>query len=330
MDGLTELHRHWPMLSSVIEHIPIEKLVLIEHLCSIIRGNDDQTYIHISQLLRNHYQVNVAHQTVRLLSTMFGRTIPNFFTSGNHMEIINSFSLSNNLPFFSTIHLSSCYTQCILCNANLCKYTLQSVRVYHDDGKRVNGVIKVFSCSHSHTTLHDQSPVYYLPNYTCQLSIDGKYKRVFHLSDFFSTTINIFIWVERRCSNAVCWCAIWPIYMLAEKPFMHTFNHTIIDNCGHLVISRWMNYFFIDLSFHLLLSTIISGWVMKEWSFRRMSKVINWRTSSIDPMIASKNVSFDFGRVITCFLLARATAQNWSMLMGIGNSEDKSAWTRVK
>ncbi|CAF4163245.1 unnamed protein product, partial [Rotaria magnacalcarata] len=127
MNGLIELHRQWTMLSSVVEQIPIQKLELIEHLRSLISEDDDQTFMQISELLRNQYQLDIDHRTIRLLSTMFGTSIPNFYTPGSHIEIINSFALTNNTPFFSTIHLSSCYNKCILCDSNLRKYTL-SVR----------------------------------------------------------------------------------------------------------------------------------------------------------------------------------------------------------
>ncbi|CAF3964985.1 unnamed protein product [Rotaria sordida] len=91
MDGLVNLHQQWPMLSSIIEQIPIQKLALIEYLCLLINESDDQAYINISQLLRNHYQFDIDHHTLRLLSTIFGTTIPNFHTPGNHTRTTAEF-----------------------------------------------------------------------------------------------------------------------------------------------------------------------------------------------------------------------------------------------
>lgn len=185
MDGLVNLHHQWPMLSTTLEQIPIQTLALIEQLFLLINEIDDQACIHISQLLRSHYQFNIDHYTLHLLSRMFGTTIPNFCTPGNHVEVINYFSLANQHPLFSTIHLSTCHTRCILCNDDLHKFIFQSVRVYHDNGQCLNGVIKIVSCIHSHTIFQDHAPIYYYPNYICQSSGTGKYKRIFHISDFF-------------------------------------------------------------------------------------------------------------------------------------------------
>jgi hypothetical protein len=253
MSGLIELHRQWPMLSSVIEQIPIEKLALVEHLCSLINEGDHQTYIHISQLLRSHYQVDIDHYTVRLLSRMFGTTIPNFYTPGNHIDIINSFSLTNNTPFFSTIHLSNCYTKCILCNSNLYKYFVQSVCVYHDNGQRFNGIIKIISCTHSHTIFHDSAPIYYLPNYTCQTSNNGKYKRVFHISEFFHNDKYIYMGGKTAFERSLFIRYLTDLYAGGKTvhAYIQSYNHRQLWTYGHRPLNELLFYRFL-ISFALI------------------------------------------------------------------------------
>jgi hypothetical protein len=253
MNGLIELHRQWPMLSSVIEQIPIQKLALIEHLCSLISQDDDQAFIPFSELLRNQYQVSIDYRTLRLLSTMFGKSIPNFYTLGNHIEIINSFSLTNNTPFFSTIHLSSDYTKCILCNSSLRKYTLQSVNIYHDNGQCFNGIIKIMSCTHSHTTFHDNPPIYYSPNYISQSSNTCKYKRVFYTSDFFHNSKYIYMGGKTAFERTLLIRYLVDLYVGGKTvhAYIQSYNHRQTWAYGHRPLNELLFYRFV-ISFALL------------------------------------------------------------------------------
>jgi hypothetical protein len=253
MDGLVKLYKQWPMLSSILEQIPIQKLALIEHLCLLINETDDQACISISQLLQNHYQFNIDHHTVRLLSTMFGTTIPNFHTPGNHVEIINCFSLTNKNTFFSTIRLSSCHTKCILCNSNLHKCVFQSVRVYHDNGECFNGVIKIISCSHRHTSFHDHAPIYYYPNYTCQSSDTDKYKRIFHISDFFHNDKYIFMGGKTAFERGLLIRYLVDLYDSGNTvhAYIESYNHRQGWKYGHRPLNELLFYRFV-ISFALI------------------------------------------------------------------------------
>jgi hypothetical protein len=241
------------MLASVIEQIPIEKLELVEYLCSLTNEGNDQTYVHISQLLRSHYQVDIDHHTLRLLSKMFGTTIPNFHTPGNHIEIINSFSLTNNASLFSTIYLSTCYSKCILCNSNLYKYALKSVCVYHDNGQCFNGIVKVMSCTHSHTTFYDNAPIYYLPNYICQSLNTGKYKRVFHTSDFFNNDKYIYMGGKMAFERSLFIRYLTDLYDGGKTvhAYIQSYNHRQLWAYGHRPLNELLFYRFV-ISFALI------------------------------------------------------------------------------
>ncbi|CAF3392402.1 unnamed protein product, partial [Rotaria sp. Silwood2] len=253
MNGLVELHREWPMLSSIIEQIPIQKLALIEHLCLLVNEGDDQSYIHLSELLPNHYQVNIDHYTLRLLSKMFGKTLPNFHTPGNHVEIINSFSLNNNTSFFSTIYLSSCYTKCILCNNTLNKYVHQSVCVYHDNGECLHGVIKIITCTHRHTTYHNDPPIYYLPNYICQPNNIGKCKRIFQISDFFYNDKYIYMGGKTAFERNLLIRYLVDLYDGGKTvhAYVQSYNHRQSWAYGHRSLNELLFYRYV-ISFALI------------------------------------------------------------------------------
>ncbi|CAF4478289.1 unnamed protein product [Rotaria socialis] len=111
--------------------------------------------------------MNISASALQLVCGFFGTDLPRFKISNNLNQLVQVFSTTNQLPFFTTYHIYPNETYCVKCNKifDSSSRLARVVHLYLGSGEIVNAVVHFYTCKHQHTKFSSDNPVTYFPSY---------------------------------------------------------------------------------------------------------------------------------------------------------------------